>query len=502
MRSRAASARRIRSTARSRSSIGGPASVGRASRNAVMSASLSPRERRMRQTRSGIPSGTSPEAARGRIHVRCGASVTDGYGRMSALTRRRLLALGGSALAAYACRDAPSSVVPPSPSPTSTPSATPVPPTPAPTPSRGTLIRAAALADGRSASPQRNVSLLIRDGRIAFVGPRDGEPDVRNTELVDLGGATIVPGMVDCHAHLTGPGGLDYLTRLQDPDAILRARAIENSQVLVRTGVLAVRDVGAVRRMNVVMRDELRGKRDAPLILAAGTWIGRRGRYVPFAVQVDDAAQLRDAALAQLDAGADLVKIAVDGATGSPATFTASELRPAVDAVHARGKRVAVHAQGLGARQAAEAGVDTIDHGYSIDATTAERMGNRTALVTTLSVPVAFNNATELEMGLASVRRARAAGVRIATGTDFGGGPPRVGNHALELELLVRAGLQPNEALASSTWIGGDVLGVANAGSPYVGAPAIVFAVDGDPLSDVKALRQVRAVFRDGERVV
>ena len=424
------------------------------------------------------------------------------YGRMSALTRRRLLALSGSAFAAYACRDAPPSAGPASASPTPTLSPTQIPPTAAPTPSPGILIRAAALADGRSASPQRNVSLLVRDGRIAYVGPRDSEPDIRNTELVDLGGATIVPGLVDCHAHLTGPGGLDYLTRLQDPDGILRARAIENSQVLVRTGVLAVRDVGAVRRMNVVMRDELRGKRDAPLILAAGTWIGRRGRYVSFAVQVDDAAQLRDAALSQLDAGADLVKIAVDGATGSPATFTASELRPAVDAVHARGKRVAVHAQGLGARSAAEAGVDTIDHGYSIDSTTAERMRGGTALVTTLSVPVAFNNAAELEMGLASVRAARAAGVRIATGTDFGGGPPRVGNHALELELLVRAGLQPHEALASSTWIAGDVLGVAHAGTLSVGAPADLVCVDGDPLSDVKALRQVRAVFHDGQRMV
>lgn len=424
------------------------------------------------------------------------------YGRMSALTRRRVLALGGAAIAAYACRDVPSSIAPSaSPSPTPGPTATPS-PTPAPTPTPGTLIRAAALADGRSASPQRNVSLLIRDGRIVYVGPRGGEPDIRNAEVVDLGGATIVPGLVDCHAHLTGPGGLDYLTRLQDPDGILRARAIENSQVLVRTGVLAVRDVGAVRRMNVVMRDELRGRRDAPLILAAGTWIGRRGRYVSFAVQVDDAAQLRDAALAQLDAGADLVKIAVDGATGSAPTFTASELRPAVDAVHARGKRVAVHAQGLGARQAAEAGVDTIDHGYSIDSATAERMGTRTALVTTLSVPVAFNNAAELEMGLASVRAAKAAGVRIATGTDFGGGPPRVGNHALELELLVRAGLQPFEALASSTWIAGEVLGVANAGTLNVGAPADLFCVDGDPLSDVRALRQVRAVFHDGHRVV
>ncbi|MGH2499349.1 MAG: amidohydrolase family protein [Candidatus Limnocylindria bacterium] len=364
------------------------------------------------------------------------------------------------------------------------------------------LVRAAALADGRSPSPQRNVSLLIRDGRVAYLGPRDGEPATRDADLLEAPGATIVPGFVDCHAHLTGAGGLSYLATLQDPDAVLLARATENARTLVRTGVLAARDAGAVRAMNVRVRDQLRGRREAPLILAAGTWIGRRGRYVPFAVQVDSAQQLRDAALAQLDAGADLVKVAVDGATGSAATFSVAELRPTVEAVHDRGKRIAVHAQGLGARVAAEAGVDTIDHGYVIDSGTAAAMRGRTALVTTLSVPVAFNNPRELEMGMASVRAARDAGVRIATGTDVGGGPPRAGNFALEVELLVRAGLQPHEALGAATWGAGEVLGVPHVGTLASGAPADLVLVDGDPLSDVAALRRVRAVFRNGERIV
>jgi len=254
--------------------------------------------------------------------------------------------------------------------------------------------------------------------------------------------------------------------------------------------------------MNLRARDQLRGRRDAPLILAAGTWIGRRDRYIPFAVQVDSAEELRQAVVAQLDAGADLVKVALDGATGSVATFSVAELRPAVEAAHARGKRIAAHAQGLGSRVGAEAGFDSIDHGYLIDADTAARMGTRTALVTTLSVPVAFNNARELEMGLASVRAARAAGVRIATGTDFGGGPARAGNFAQEVELLVRAGLPPHEALASASWIAGEVLGIPYAGTLAIGAPADIVLVDGDPLSDVSALRRITAVFRDGERVV
>ncbi|HET8567796.1 MAG TPA: amidohydrolase family protein [Candidatus Limnocylindria bacterium] len=346
------------------------------------------------------------------------------------------------------------------------------------------------------------MSLLIRQGRVAYLGPRDGEPDVRNTELVDLGGATILPGLVDCHAHFTGAGGLNYLATLQEPDGILLARSVENARVLVRTGVLAARDVGAVRALNIRVRDDLRGKPDAPVIQAGGTWVARRGRYQPFAVQVDDADGLRQAALAQLDLGADLVKVGVDGGTGTASHWSASELRPAVEAVHARGKRIAGHAQGLGARAAAEAGFDTIDHGYSVDAATAATMRGRTALVTTLSVPVAFNNARELEQALAAVRAARAAGVRIATGTDFGGGPPRPGNFALEVELLLRAGLEPFEAIGAATWAGGEVMGQAHVGTLAQGAPADLIAVDGDPLSDVSVLRRIVAVFRDGTRAI
>jgi imidazolonepropionase-like amidohydrolase len=415
------------------------------------------------------------------------------------LTRREFTRVALLAVTGVACRaPGPAGSTQPTASPVPDPSA---PPTAVGT-SPGVLIRSGAFADGRARSAQRNVSLLIRDGRVAYLGPRDGEPDTRGAEIIDLAGLTILPGLVDCHAHLTGAGGADYLARIQDPEPVLLARATENARTLVRAGVLAARDVGAVRSLNVRIRDELRGRFDAPVIAAAGTWIGRRGRYVPFAVQVDSAEQLRDAALAQLDGGADLVKVAVDGATGSPATFTAAELGPTVDAVHARGKRIAGHAQGLGSRVAAEAGFDTVDHGYVIDRDTAARMGQRTSLVTTLSVPVAFNNPVELEAGLASLRIARDAGVRIATGTDFGGGPPRPGNYALEVELLVRGGLEPFEALAAATWVAGEVSGIAGAGTLTVGAPADLVVVDGDPLSDVTALRGVRAVFRDGRRVV
>ncbi len=362
-----------------------------------------------------------------------------------------------------------------------------------------TVVRVAALADGTAAIATRDAVLVIRGGRIAYAGARDGAPAFAAADAIDLSGATAVPAMVDCHVHLTGAGGASAYARLQDPDATLLARAAENARLLARGGVLGARDVGAVRTANVRARDALRGAADAPVIAAAGTWLGRRGRYVSFAIQVDTAEELLAAALAQLDAGADIVKVAADGATASAASWTAGELRPVVEAAHARGKTVAAHAQGYGARPAVEAGVDTVEHGFVVDAPTARAMAGSTTLVTSLSVAQAFG---QLDVALPSIRAARDAGVRIAAGTDAGGGPPVFGQFPLEVELLVRAGLAPHQALAAATRAGGAVMGVPGLGTLDAGAPASFVLVDGDPLQDPAALRRVRGVFHRGVRLV
>ena len=418
-------------------------------------------------------------------------------------TRREILRALGIGALATACD--PLATPSPTPSSSVTQTATSAPstatpsPTPTPTPIRGTLVRAAALADGTAAAATRDVVVLIRGGRIVYAGPRDGTPDTSNTETVDLAGATVVPAMVDCHVHLTGTGGPNAHVRLLDPDAILLARGIENAKLYASTGVLGVRDVGAVRNMSLRVRDGARDRSDTPLIVASGTWIAKRATYVSFAVEVDDADQLLAVATSHLDAGADIVKIAGDGTTGSAATWTAAELRRVVDMAHARGKKVAVHCQGHGSRTAAEAGADTVEHGFVVDSATAALMGARTALVTSLSVAEAFG---QLDVALPSIRAAQAAGVRIATGTDAGGAPPAFGQFPREVELLVRAGLPPHAALAAATRAGGAVMGVPGLGTLDAGAPASFLAVDGDPLADPAALRTVKAVFRAGERLL
>jgi len=358
----------------------------------------------------------------------------------------------------------------------------------------------------------------MRGDRVAYLGPDDGAPDPSGAEIVDASGATIIPGLVDCHAHFTGLGGANWIARFGDPEADLLARGAEAARDLARMGILTARDVGAPRRLNLRIRDLHRGQVDAPTIIAAGTWLARRDKFPPFVVFVDSGEELRQAAIAEMDAGADFVKIAVDtGRTGEEVTFTVEELRPTVAAVHERGKRITAHAQGKGAAVAVEAGVDSIEHGFGVDAATAQRMAGRTTLVPTLSVLESFvgfaatdggrfaesksASAALLEQALGVVRAAKRAGVRIATGSDFGGGSVRPGHLAWEVEMLVRAGLEPYEALASATFIGGELLAIKDAGTIHEGGPADVVLVHGDPLSDPAVLWRVWRVYHRGERV-
>ncbi len=294
---------------------------------------------------------------------------------------------------------------------------------------------------------------------------------------------------------------------------------------MVNAGVLWARDVGAPmadgRPLSVAVREELDGKRGQPYIRVAGTWIGKVG-YPDMWVTVEGP-QLKDAALAQLDLGTDLVKLYMDAPRRSPdAPFTVDDVSAAVAAVHARGAKVTAHSGYLaGARVAAEAGVDSIEHGFDLDDDVARTMArNEVTLVSTLSVFPSledFARTTRLERSTtaegrertarrkerayASVAAAKRAGVRIATGTDFGGGSVRAGFLAGEVELLVDAGLEPHEALASATWRAGDLLGIDHAGRIEEGMPADLVLVAGDPLSDPRALWRVWAVYQRGERI-
>jgi imidazolonepropionase-like amidohydrolase len=387
------------------------------------------------------------------------------------------------------------------------------------------LIRDACLADGHASTLQVGVSLMIENGRIGWVSPDAADPG--DAEVLDGGGATIVPAFVDAHSHLTMPGGSHWIERGSDPPDRLREVARRNAARLVQAGILWARDVGSPagpggRAISLEVREEMEGRVGAPYIRVAGTWIATDG-YLPMTVAVKDGDGLRAAVLAQLDSGTDFVKIMLDPPDRSDrCPFTVEDVRLACEAVHERGRRITAHATILdGARVGAEAGVDSIEHGMELDDAIAATMrANNVALVSTLSVLASwetFTRTTRIERfagdegkrrlgarregAFAAIKAARRAGVRIAAGSDFGGGSVRAGHLAWEVEHLVEAGLQPQEALAAVTWRGGELLDIEHAGRLRPGDPADLVLVHGDPLSDPRSLWRVWAVFQAGERV-
>jgi imidazolonepropionase-like amidohydrolase len=455
------------------------------------------------------------------------------HGHAIPISRRRLLQLGAAATATglAACASPVPSLTPrlsspaaPSarvtPAPTQTATATPA---PSAAPGGSVLYRDGALADGREAALRRNVSILVRDGAISWIRPTGGEEDPGDAVVVDCTGATVVPGLVDCHSHVTGPGGANWIERFNDPPETLLAVAEHNGRIGLSAGVRWMRDVGSPigvdpddgreRAMALAVRDRWAGRADRPYLRAAGSWLFKTGTNpMRSAIEVATGDELLAAAIGQLDAGADLVKLYMDGPDLNVSPWTANEVARVVEAAHGRDARVAAHSGRLNGAQAAVAGgVDSIEHGFDLDATVAAEMAARgTTLVSTLAVMrswLTFGQTTtierfagaggpaqtqaRLEQGEASVRTARAFGVPIATGSDFGGGSLRANQLAWEVTSLVAAGLGPVEALAAATWRGGELMGVADAGVIREGGPADFFLVHGDPLSEPEALWRV-----------
>jgi imidazolonepropionase-like amidohydrolase len=393
-------------------------------------------------------------------------------------------------------------------------------------PARRTLYRDAAMTDARSPDLRIGVSVLVEGDRITWIRPSDDEddPGVRGgLEVVDASGTTIVPAMVDTHSHITLPGGAHWIERVGDPPEVLLAVAERNGKLQLSAGVRWARDVGSPVRTDPVdgrtralalgVRDRWAGRRDRPYIRAGGTWLAGLGILGDgLAVEAKDGDELLAAAIRQLDDGADHLKLYMQGPDPDVSPWSQHEVARVVEAAHGRGKKVTAHAVELpGTTEAVRGGVDSIEHGWQIDADLVREMGERgTALSMTLTPLKSFmgfgrttsierfgseagqqRNRDRLASAHESVRNCNAAGVLITSGTDFGGGSTRPNHMAWEVESLAEAGLEPWEALAAATWHGGQLLGEPDAGVIREGGPADFFLVHGDPLSDPGATWRV-----------
>jgi len=337
-----------------------------------------------------------------------------------------------------------------------------------------------------------------------------------------------VPGLVDAHSHVTLPGGSHWIERGRDSPERLLDEAELNGRLLSRAGVRWARDVGSPtgvdpldgkrRALALGLRDRWRGNPEYPYLRSAGTWIAKDDFLPGVAIGVRDPDELLAAAEHQLDDGADLIKLMMDiggpAAAADPAAspWSSDDVRRVTDMARRRGAFVTAHSTYLpGTRAAVLGGVRSVEHGFGVDPEMAAEMARRgTFLVSTLAVfrswaafartdptsPTDSEAARERigkrqAAALESIRLAHQAGVRVAAGSDAGGGSLRANQLAWEVEALLGAGFAPWEALGAATHQGGALLDEAEAGVLREGGPADFFLVHGDPLTDVAALWRV-----------
>jgi imidazolonepropionase-like amidohydrolase len=349
------------------------------------------------------------------------------------------------------------------------------------------VLRGGEYLDTRAGVLRPNGAIVVRDGRIVEIqAPATVRKPAAGARTVDLDGRTVLPGLIDAHVHLTLAG---------DPAA--------NALATLRAGFTTVVDLGSAGGAGPRLRDRIaRGEAPGPSVIAAGSWIGAKKGVCEFGgATVSGAEEARSRAQADLEAGADLLKVCV---TGWPADAVAApdsvELGPGpLDAVLkvARGARRPVYAHAIGragALLAAEHGVRALAHTPIVDSATAVRLkATGVAVISTLATSTRGPQAGELRR---SFRLLRSAGVPIVLGTDAGVLPH--GRNADEILALVQAGLTPAEAIRAATLEPAALLGRKDLGEIAVGAAADFVVVAGDPLADPGLLAQPALVLKGG----
>ncbi len=403
-------------------------------------------------------------------------------------------------------------------------------------------LKGARIFDGKSDRIETGGVVLIEGEEIAACGPDLGIP--AGAERIDLGDVTLCPGFIDAHTHLS-VGAKSYndyfIDRFRQHVAEKAYQAAVNARVTLEAGFTTVRDVGCLYPnsfIDVSLRNAIaKGQLPGPRMLVAINLIGATGGHSDRDAGLhfhatgresdytdgiaDSPAELRKAVRFNVKYGADVIKFCASGGVMSLADevdtpqLTLDEMSAVVDEAHRLRKRVAVHCHGdRAARDAIEAGVDSIEHGTFLRDETLEAMkASGVYLVPTLLVQhqlergldrlppeLAIKARLAIETAPAMVTRALAVGVKIALGTDSG--VCRHGINAREMELLVNAGMSPIAALRSATSVNAELLGLAGKiGTLEEGKRADVIALPGDPREDIRAAQKVVFVMKDGKVV-
>lgn len=393
-------------------------------------------------------------------------------------------------------------------------------------------IVGATLIDGTGGKPIPDSVVLVEGSKISAAGRR-GEVEIpTDAEVIDAAGRFLLPGLVDLHVHIFHRGFVPLAAK-GDEMAYASVVAANNLRSALQAGITTMRSVSDFRHLDLAMRTAVeRGILLGPRLFVAGTGLcitGGHGSGMPGVMhEVDGPGEIRKAIRTEVKAGVDLIKMLSSHRTDRP-EFSLEEIEAGVDEAHRLGRRLAIHAANLvGTRMAAEAGVDTIEHGSFVDEETAELMAEKGIfLVPTLWVKNHIPESIRMqrEEGKASIwnlsgrdleetetwfsrcverlpetmRLAKAKGVRIGTGTDnvFPDQPFTMVPE--EVEWLTRYGLTSMEAIESATRVGAEAIGAeGDFGTVEPGKYADMIMVDSDPLEDVAALKEVSWVMKEG----
>ena len=401
------------------------------------------------------------------------------------------------------------------------------------------VLRAARMFDPTTAAMVRDAAVVVTDDRIVSAGPARGLTVPSGARTIDLGDATLLPGLIDAHTHITGrvlgdPRGDD--ARARDPHSFGAILGVAHMEATLLAGFTTIRNLGADRFDDLALRQAVNeGKIAGPRMQAAAHSLGITGGhcdengYRPglFDAGPDEGIangpdEVRAAVRYQIKYGADVIKTCATAGVLSEGTlpvgvtqYTLEELTAMVEEAAKAGRKVAAHAHGTeGIKIATRAGVASIDHGSFLDEEGARLMAQRgTWLVPTLMAGEAVerfakngvlvgNRAEKALAAAAAMRNAVRLAVQhrvpIAFGTDAGVIPH--GTNAREFSLMVEwGGMRPADALVAATLNGAKLLGWDDRiGTIAAGKLADIIAVPGDPLADIRAMERVHFVMKNG----
>jgi imidazolonepropionase-like amidohydrolase len=392
------------------------------------------------------------------------------------------------------------------------------------------VLAGGTLIDGRGGPPLTDAAVVIEDHQIRQVGKlAEIDLDRSEAEVWDLPGKTVLPGLIDLHVHLahvpvaqtTGQPGYDGTI---PTETLVALTARERARASLLGGVTTVRDMGAPYLVSLKIRELIdAGSLVGPRVCAAGPIISMTGGHAgELGVQVDSPDEARKVARQLIKDGVDCLKLAANGLGMDEPELTVPEMAAVVEVAHNAGLRVAAHASvWSGVENALRAGVDTIEHGCTINDESAESMLARgVTLVPTLATGMRIAKIGaqyddwrdkleviqhRLETAAASGRLAREAGVRIGLGTDGSQRPLlEVGEIVPEMQALVEEiGMSNIEAICAATSVAAEGLGWQDRlGVLEAGKLADITVLAADPLQDITAFGEVSIVFKGGDLVV